>query len=102
MEAPMPDTESTLNPELRHDISDEELTALALAADPDAPLDADALPWYFGYGFAVNPLPDWYMPRPMAARRGRGTTIVVASVVVGMVVVCAFGLCITSGFLQLA
>lgn len=83
-------------------ISDEELTALALAADPNAPLDADALPWYFGYGFAVNPLPDWYMPRPMAARRGRGTTLVVASVVVGMIVVCAFGLCITSGFLQLA
>jgi hypothetical protein len=82
--------------------SDDELTALALAADPEAPLDADALPWYFGYGFAVNPLPEWYMPRPMAARRGRGTTIVVASVVIGMVVVCAFGLCITSGFLQLA
>jgi hypothetical protein len=98
----MPDTDSTLNPELRDDISDEELTALALAADPDAPLDADARPWYFGYGFAVNPLPDWYMPRPMAARRGRGTTIVVTSVVVGMVIVCAFGLCITSGFLQLA
>jgi hypothetical protein len=98
----MPDTDSTLNPELRDDISDEELTALALAADPDAPLDADARPWYFGYGFAVNPLPDWYMPRPMAGRRGRGTTIVVTSVVVGMVIVCAFGLCITSGFLQLA
>jgi hypothetical protein len=93
---------SAANPAEIEGISDEELTALALSADPDAPLDPDALPWYFGYGFAVNPLPDWYMPRPMAARRGRGTTVVVASVVVGMVVVCAFGLCITSGFLQLA
>jgi len=98
----MPEIEATLNPELRDYISDDELTALALAADPDAPLDANALPWYFGYGFAVNPLPDWYMPRPMAARRGRLTTVVVGSIVVGMVVICAFGLCITSGFLQLA
>ena len=41
----MPEIEATLNPELRDDISDDELTALALAADPDAPLDANALPW---------------------------------------------------------
>ena len=98
----MNQNEPTVDVETSDVVSDEELTALALAADPNAPLDDDALPWYLGYGFAVNPLPDWYMPRPMAARRGRGTTFVVASVVVGMVVVCAFGLCITSGFLQLA
>ena len=42
------------------------------------------------------------MPLPMASRRGRGTRVVVVSVVVGLVVICAFGLCVTSGFLQLA
>jgi hypothetical protein len=82
--------------------NEDELVAMALAADPDAPVNTDALPWQFDYGFEKNPLPDWYMPRPMAARRGRVTQAVVVSVVVGMVIVCAFGLCITSGFLQLA
>jgi hypothetical protein len=83
-------------------LSDEELTALALAADPAAPLDPNAEPWHFGYGFLKNPLPDWYMPMPIATGRGRGTRIVVGSVVLGMIVICAFGLCITSGFLQWA
>ncbi len=83
-------------------VSDDELTALALAADPLAPVDNDAEPWHFGYGFIKNPLHDWYMPLPMASRRGRGTRVVVVSVVVGLVVICAFGLCVTSGFLQLA
>lgn len=80
--------------------SDEELAALALAADPSAPLGPDAVPWNFGLG--LNPLPEWYMPRPMARGRGRGTRIVVASLVVGFLVIGAFGLCITSGFLQFA
>jgi hypothetical protein len=84
------------------EVSDEELTMLALAADPSAPIDDKATPWNFGFGFGANPLPEWYMPRPIAAGRGRGTKIVVVSIVAGMVVVCAFGLCITSGFLQLA
>jgi hypothetical protein len=83
-------------------VGDDELTALALAADPLAPLNEDAEPWHFGYGFLKNPLPEWYMPMPMASRRGRGTRVVVVSVVVGLVVICAFGLCITSGFLQWA
>jgi hypothetical protein len=80
--------------------SDEELTELALDADPNAPLAPDAVPWNFGLG--LNPLPEWYMPRPMARGRGRGTRIVVASLVVGFLVIGAFGLCITSGFLQFA
>jgi hypothetical protein len=82
--------------------SDDELTALALAADPNAPIDLDAQPWHFSQGFSRNLLPEWYMPIPMARGRGRGAQIAAVSVVVGMIVVCAFGLCITSGFLQLA
>jgi hypothetical protein len=81
-------------------ISDEELTSLALAADPNAPVELDAVPWNFGFG--SNPLPEWYMPRPMARGRGRGTRIVVASLVVGFLIIGAFGLCITSGFIQFA
>lgn len=81
-------------------ISDEELASLALAADPNAPFEPDAVPWNFGLG--LNPLPEWYMPRPMARGRGRGTRIVVVTLVIGFLVIGAFGLCITSGFLQFA
>lgn len=86
----------------RETFSDEELTTLALAADPDAVLDPNAVPWNWSYGFGQNLLPEWYMPRPVASRRGVGTRFVVFSIVTGMIVICAFGLCITSGFLQLA
>jgi len=46
-------------------------------------------------------LPDWYMPRPIAAGRGRGTRIVIVGVVAGFLVIGAFGMCVTSGFLSL-
>jgi hypothetical protein len=82
--------------------SDEELTNLALAADPTAPIDSSAVPWNWNFGFERSLLPDWYMPRPMATGRGRGTKIVVGTLVVGFLVIGAFGLCITSGFLSLA
>ncbi|HEY1825065.1 MAG TPA: hypothetical protein VGG21_03795 [Acidimicrobiales bacterium] len=81
-------------------ISDEELTALALAADPDSPIDLRAKPWHFNA--ALDLLPEWYMPAPVASGRGRVSQVAAVSVVVGMIVVCAFGLCVTSGFLQLA
>jgi hypothetical protein len=84
----------------RDSFSDEELESLALAADPNAPLELDAVPWNFGFG--SNLLPEWYMPRPMAGGRGRATRIVIASLVVGFLVIGAFGLCITSGFIQWA
>jgi hypothetical protein len=82
-------------------LSDEELTALALAADPSAPLDPDAVPWY-GSADSANLLPEWYMPRPIATQRGRGNRMVVISVVTTLLVICAMGLCVTSGFLTLA
>ena len=82
-------------------LSDEELTTLALAADPHAPLDPDAVPWRAGMS-QLGLLPDWYMPRPIALSRGRGTRLVIFGVVAGFLVIGAFGLCITSGFLSLA
>jgi hypothetical protein len=82
--------------------SDEELTDLAMAADDGAPIDANAVPWNWGFGFDRSLLPDWYMPRPIAAGRGKGTKIVVGTLVAGLLIIGAFGLCITSGFLSLA
>jgi hypothetical protein len=82
-------------------LSDEELTALALAADPRVPLDPDAVPWRAGMS-QRGLLPDWYMPRPIALSRGRGTRVVIFAVVAGFLLIGAFGLCITSGFLSLA
>ena len=82
--------------------SDEELDAMALAATPDAPLSDDAVPWYGNTNLQRGLLPDWYMPRPIAATRGRATKIVIVTVVVAFLVIDAFGLCITSGFLSLA
>lgn len=83
-------------------ISDEELTELALSADCAAPVDDTVEPWHWGVGFQNSLLPDWYMPRPTASRRGTGTKIVVGILVGGLLIIGAFGLCITSGFLSLA
>ncbi|HEV3266828.1 MAG TPA: hypothetical protein VGZ68_00320 [Acidimicrobiales bacterium] len=81
---------------------DDELSHLAMAADCDAPIDDNAVPWLWGFGFERNLLPDWYMPRPVASGRGKGTKIVVGTLVAGLLIIGAFGLCITSGFLSLA
>ncbi|MGC2484969.1 MAG: hypothetical protein WA359_01830 [Acidimicrobiales bacterium] len=89
-------------PDEESEFSDEELTALALAADPNAPIDLDVKPWYLTSNLGSQLLPEWYMPIPMSRGRGRISKVAAVSVVVGMVVVCAFGLCVTSGFLQLA
>lgn len=83
-------------------ISDDELTALALAADPSTALDADAVAWS---GIGVNPpglLPNWYMPVPSYRLRGRLSRAIVITLIAGFLVIDAFGLCITSGFLSLA
>lgn len=81
--------------------TDDELSALAMAADPAAPLDAHAVPWH-GALDSENLLPDWYMPRPIATRRGRGSRIVTILIVATLLFICVLGLCVTSGFLTLA
>ena len=84
-------------------MSDEELTALALAADPDAPADADAVPLseYLQSGDDGEDqlLPEWYMPAPMSgARRLRGWRRRVAIlVIVAFLLIDAYGLCSTYG-----
>ncbi len=79
--------------------TDEELTALALAADPRAPLDPAAIAWDGAVLHQRGLLPDWYMPTPVA-RRGLLPRAVVIALVAGFLMINAFGLCITSGFIS--
>jgi hypothetical protein len=82
--------------------SDEELTELALGADPDAPLAPDAVAWEGAILHRPGLLPDWYMPTPVASRSGRWPRNVVLLIIIGFLIIDGFGLCITSGFLSLA
>lgn len=81
--------------------TDDELYALALAADPDAPLPDDAVPF-------VDPdadpdgaalLPGWYMPAPVNVTRSPVRTTAAILIVTGLVVINVLGLCITYGTL---
>jgi hypothetical protein len=74
-----------------------ELTELALAADPDAPIDADAVPLADYLGQVGGLLPSWYMPTPMT-RTGKSWRIqVVVAIVAAFVIIEALGLCSTFG-----
>jgi hypothetical protein len=80
--------------------SDEELAALALAADPHEDLTADAVAFVDpGADFG---LPDWYMPAaqtPPRSGRKRGLRLVIA---VSLLAINAAGLCVTYGQLVIA
>ncbi len=91
-------------------LTDAELTELALAADPDAPLADDAISFWElagpGTPGAPSPLPDWYMPAPMAARPLRGwrrrlVRYNVFLIIASFVAINAYGLCNTYGQLHL-
>jgi len=82
-------------------LSDAELTELALAADPDQPLDPDAVPISAYLGQLPGALPDWYMP-PATTRVGKRWRIPVVLVIVGaFLLIEALGLCSTFGQLSL-
>ncbi|HJV09814.1 MAG TPA: hypothetical protein VJ653_09030 [Acidimicrobiales bacterium] len=82
--------------------TDDELTELALAADADAGVAADAVPLveFLGAGGAGGELlPDWYMPAPMGGSRllqGWRRRIVLL-IVASFVLLNAYGLCSTYG-----
>jgi hypothetical protein len=84
-------------------VTDEELTALALAADPDAPLPADALSFYdLDAERAAGVLPDWYMPAASAGA-ARGWRRRVALLLIGsFLAINAAGLCSTYGHVVIA
>jgi hypothetical protein len=78
-------------------ISDEELTALAMAADPDAPIAVDAVPFGSADDDTVALLPSWYMPAP-GRRPDRGRRLVFAGVVCSLLIGNVAGFCVTNGF----
>jgi hypothetical protein len=77
-------------------ITDEQLTALALAADPDPQIPDDAVPFGSTDGLAVDLLPSWYMPAP-SLRRSPKRTIVFAGLVFALLLINVMGLCVTYG-----
>ena len=83
--------------ELESPWTEAELTELALAADPDAPLDEDAVPLGLYLGEVSGLLPDWYMPTPMLRRAGAWRVPVVVAIVAAFVIIEALGLCSTFG-----
>ena len=78
--------------------TDEELSALALAADPDIEVDDDAVSlWDLTGSHAEGPLPDWYMP-PARGRLLRGWRRVPPLLIIAsLLVINGYGLCNTYG-----
>lgn len=81
------------------EVTDEELTALALAADPDSPVGDDATSFFDVVGpDAGSLLPEWYMPGGAGAGRLTGWRRGVALVIVAtFLLITAYGLCNTYG-----
>jgi len=79
----------------------DELTAEALAADPDAPVDDDAEPFTDGSPGA-GLLPEWYMPAPASTRRTRPRVLMVGALIAALIVVNGAGLCVTYGVPEIA
>ena len=82
------------------EITDEELEAEALEADPHAPIDDDAAP----FGGVPDPglLPAWYMPVNGPIRRTRSRRVVVVGIIVALLAVNGAGLCVTYGVPEIA
>lgn len=53
-----------------------------MAADPDLPIDADAVP--FGGVTESALLPEWYMPSPQASGRSPRRVLAVTAIVVSL------------------
>ena len=81
--------------------TDDELAELALAADPDAPIDDDAVP-FGGPDPAAALLPEWYMPAVGPVRRTKPRMIAVVAIIASLVVVNGAGLCVTYGIPEIA
>jgi hypothetical protein len=84
------------------EMDDDELAALALAADPDVELDADAVPFLPDQTRGAELLPAWYMPAPRSFRRSPGRTVAAVSFVVALLALNGAGLCVTYGLPEIA
>ena len=84
--------------EVEDPVSDDELTALALAADPDASVAADAVSlWDLAGWNREELLPAWYMPAPLRGSSSRRQRWVIGLVVASFVLINGHGLCSTYG-----
>jgi hypothetical protein len=83
------------------DLTLDELTELALAADPNEHLEPDAVP-LAGIDHSWALLPSWYMPTPIARARPRRlwSTALVIFLVSSFIFINALGFCITYGHLE--
>jgi len=88
-------------------VTDEELASLALAADPDAQVDADAVSFWAvagpdaGREAADQLLPEWYMPSMTGRRLVRGwRRRVVLLIIAAFLTIDAYGLCSTYGWVS--
>ena len=82
--------------------TDEELAALALAADPEAPLPPVAVPIDVHLGQFAASLPLWYMPPVVRSGSRRWKRPIVVAVVAAFLLIDAMRLCNTYGILSLA
>jgi hypothetical protein len=85
------------------DVTDEELSAEAMEADPDVDVPDDAVP--FAERIGEHPsglLPDWYMPPPRSFRRTRPRVVAAVGLVLALLLVNAAGLCVTYGWPEIA
>jgi hypothetical protein len=89
------------DPQTESPISDEELTALALAADPSLPLEPDAMPISLAAGPFTGVLPSWYMAPAGTGRIARWRAPFVLVVVGAFLLIEVLGLCNTYGTLGL-
>jgi hypothetical protein len=78
-------------------LTEDELTAQALAADPDQPLGPDARPFRGEPGHEDDLLPSWYMPAVVPGRSTPLRRAVAVAIVGTAVVINALGFCITYG-----
>jgi hypothetical protein len=91
-----------MSSELNEPITDEELAALALAADPDQPLDPDAVPLSTYLAQLPGLLPAWYMAPATASSGSKWRATVIVAIIVAFVLIEAWGLCSTYGQVVLA
>lgn len=82
-------------------ITDQELTLLALAADPDVEVADGPSFWELTGAADRSPLPSWYMPAPFgglsSARRSPWRRPVALLLLVAFLVIEGYGLCTTYG-----
>jgi hypothetical protein len=84
------------------EIDDDELTALALAADADQVVAPDAVPIEIAKPSTAELLPEWYMPVPAAWGRGRTRRVALGALVLALVLINGAGLCVTYGLPEIA